>query len=131
MFIVLHNDGQYCYNSTKVVGIFHDYELAIYNASVSLVDSLCKPWLVKHYKMGSKYNGVPDYWIEEWDVSKNLYIQKYTLGYKCVDNKTENILNTFLKENSINYNHIVSSWKVQLDNKVIPEKLKTFINSSI
>jgi len=124
MFILSINDGQYTYNSNKVIGIYDTLNTVLLQTVKILVDFLSQSHIQELYinQKHSEFRHVTiihDFVITEWQMNSQNCIAKY---------KITTDLDKFLKDNCDDICKIVSEWKNEIDREQIPSSLLKYID---
>jgi hypothetical protein len=121
-YVFIHNDCQYTYRSTSVIGVFDRFDVALAAGWKTVLEATMKPWSIEFYKKrySSNARGIQDYYIEDWDVATNTKQDTYVFN-------SGNRLDTFLKQNHATCETILQTWYDQIDtvNGTVPHELYT------
>lgn len=135
VFVLLLNDGQFTLNSVTVLGVYDKKDIAILNGWKTLITDALQPWTLRFYTKWhinkSVAHGLGMYYIEEWDMTKNIRVASYTLGEKIEHRKYVYPLDDYLKQNNDTCESILRSWHHEICNNVLPPLLHEFTYCTI
>lgn len=126
-FVVLHNDGQYCYKSIHVIGVLPTLDEALLMGWKAVIEEAMKPWSVRFYKKEYNKNlcGLGTYTVEAWDMKSNTRITTYYLGTTEDANMIINVTDKYLKKHRKEYETIVQGWYDDIMAKrLLPDELQ-------
>lgn len=129
VYVVVQNDRDYTNSGCRNIAVSNTLDGAKINGWMSVVDYVSKPWMLDFFKRkrgDATSCGVPDFYIEEWDIVSSTRKATWRLGWTIEGNRHISMIDQHLKElerGGADTKHTLEDWKSNLNCGKVPEAL--------